>query len=249
MFEKICLDVVYMPSCSRKNFLVTAREDLSGWVESRALAKATSKAVAKFIWEDIVCRHGCFGRLVIDGGPENKKHVAEFTKRYGIDRVRVSAYNPQVNGMIERGHKPITEALARMTDGGIGNWVMNLPAVLLADRTTVHQPTGQTPFFMVYGREAVLPVELRYPTWRVLDWEKVKTRSELLAIQAQQLRMRDEDMEEAKLRKRRKRTEAKEVFDSLKQLRKTKIVAEDTVLRHNAKLELDRLTAKKLAYK
>ena len=62
--------------------------------------------------------------------------------------------------MVEWGHNPITEALAHMTDGGIGNWVTNLPAVLLAERTTVRQPTGQTPFYVVYGREAVLPVEL-----------------------------------------------------------------------------------------
>ena len=47
-----------------------------------------------------------------------------------------------------------------MTDGGIKKWVTNLAAVLLADQTTVHQPTGWMPFFIVYGREAVLPVEL-----------------------------------------------------------------------------------------
>ena len=70
---------------------------------------------------------------MVDGGPENKKHVAEFTRKYGIERVQVSAYHPQANGMVERGHNPIVEALARMTDGGIGNWVTNLPAVLLAD--------------------------------------------------------------------------------------------------------------------
>ena len=62
-----------------------------------------------------------------------------------------------------------------MMDGGKGNWVTNLLTVLLAECTTVHQPTGMTPFFMVYGREAVLPVEMRHPTWRVLEWEKVKT--------------------------------------------------------------------------
>jgi integrase-like protein len=75
MFHKIGLDVVHMPSSNGKNFLVTARDDLSWWVESRALAKATSEAVATFLWEDVVCRHGCFSRMIVDGGPENKKHV------------------------------------------------------------------------------------------------------------------------------------------------------------------------------
>ena len=101
--------------------------------------------------------------------------------------------------MVEWGHNPIIEALAHMTDGGIGNWVVNLSAVLLTDQMTIHQPTGWTPFSMVYGREAVLPVELWHLTWRVLDWERVKDRSELIAIWAEQLRLRDEDMEEVKL--------------------------------------------------
>ena len=106
--------------------------------------------------------------------------------------------------MVEWGHNPITEALACMTDGGIGNWVANLSAVLLADRMAIHQPTGWTPFFMVYGREAVLLVELWHLMWRVLDWERVKDRSELIAIWAEQLRLCDEDMEEVKFREQQK---------------------------------------------
>ena len=51
------------------------------------------------------------------------------------------------------------------------------------------------------------------------------------------------------MRKRRIRTEAKETFDSSRQLRQDVIQTRDTVLRHDAKLELDRSTAKKLAYK
>ena len=138
--------MVQMPPCEGKNYLVVAREDLSGWVEARALSNANSAAVAKFLWEDVVCRHGCFGRLVVDGGPENKGHVAAFTKKYGIERVQVSAYHPAANGMVERGHKPITDALAKLTDRGLSSWVKNLSIVLFADCTLVYQPTGRSPF-------------------------------------------------------------------------------------------------------
>ena len=166
--------------------------------------------------------------LVVNRGPENKKHVAEFMKWYGIKHVQVSAYHLQVNGMVEQGHNPITEALAHMTDGGIGNWVANLSVVLLADWMTIHQLTGWTPFFMVYGSEAVLLVELWHLTWRVLDWERVKDWSELIAIWAEQLRLCDEDMEEVKLQEWKKQSEAKEIFDGLKQLRNSEILVGDT---------------------
>src|SRR3981081_3424702 len=102
--------------------------------------------------------------------------------------------------MVERGHKPIVDALAKMTDGGLGNWVRNLSSVLFADRTTTHQPTGRTPFWVVYGREAVLPIELKFRTWRILEWEKVKDRAELLVLRSRQPQGRDEDLEEEQLR-------------------------------------------------
>jgi hypothetical protein len=100
--------------------------------------------------------------------------------------------------MVERGHKPIVDALAKLMDGGFGNWVRNLLSVLFADCTLVHQPTGKTPFWVVYRREAILPVELKFQTWRILEWEKIKNqdRAELLALRTRQLLGRDEDLEE-----------------------------------------------------
>ena len=61
--------------------------------------------------------------------------------------------------------------------------------------------------------------------------------------------MRDKNIEETRLWKQQKRTKAKKAFDNSKQLRKAKIVVGDIVLQHNAKLELDKLTTKKLVYK
>ena len=122
-WAKVGLDVVYMPPKEGKKFLVAARDDLSGWIEARAIGNANSLSVAKFLWEDVICRHGCFGRLIVDGGPENKDLVEELAERYGIKRVQVSAYHRQANGMIERGHKPIVDALSKMTNGGLGKCV------------------------------------------------------------------------------------------------------------------------------
>jgi hypothetical protein len=98
--------------------------------------------------------------------------------------------------MVERNHKPIVDALAKLTDGGLGNWVRNLPSMLFADYMSVHQPTGKSPFWVVYRREAVLPIELKFQTWRILEWAKVRDRTELLALRTRQLLGRDEDLEE-----------------------------------------------------
>lgn len=79
---------------------------------------------------DVISRHRSFGKLIIDGGSEKKDAVADLNQRYRVQRVVVSAHHPQVNGMIERGHKPIVNALSKMSGGRSTNWIRNLPAVL-----------------------------------------------------------------------------------------------------------------------
>ena len=46
-------------------------------------------------------------------------------------------------------------------------WVEELPSVLWAVRTTSTTSNKETPFFLVYGSEAMLPTELRHQSTRV----------------------------------------------------------------------------------
>ena len=62
-----------------------------------------------------------------------------------MKQVLVSAHNPQTNGMIERGHKPIMDLFSTISAKGRENWVRNLPSVLWADRSTLHTSTWLTP--------------------------------------------------------------------------------------------------------
>ncbi|KAK0216012.1 hypothetical protein IW262DRAFT_1276377, partial [Armillaria fumosa] len=56
-------------------YIVQAIERTILWPEARALKKQTSKAVAKFIYEEIICRFGCVPMFSFDGGSEFKGEV------------------------------------------------------------------------------------------------------------------------------------------------------------------------------
>ena len=98
------MDAVHIPISNGKSYLIVARDDISRWVEARALAKLSSETVAKFVYEDIIYRHGCFIYLSIDRGPENKSWLSVLTTKYKIKRTVISAYNSKGNRIVERGH-------------------------------------------------------------------------------------------------------------------------------------------------
>ena len=65
--------------------------------------------------------------------------------------------------MVERLNRTLCESLAKVKEID-EDWDIHIPAVLLAYRTKRHATTGYTPFQLVYGRQATLPIETIFPT-------------------------------------------------------------------------------------
>src|SRR5204863_7425765 len=143
-----------------------------------------SKNVAKFIYEEVICRHGCPKRIVMDGGAENMDLTKDLLEKHRIQGTVISAYHPQANGLVERGHDSITNALAKYDKA---HWIRYLPLALWADRISVRRSTGYSAFELIYGRECLLPVQLSIESWCLIDWEKVESREDLLMARMKQL--------------------------------------------------------------
>ncbi|XP_058747024.1 uncharacterized protein LOC131620014 [Vicia villosa] len=77
-----------------------------------------------------------------------------------------SVEHPQTNGQAEAANRVILRGLKRRLGEAKKAWVEELHKVLWAYRTTPHSSTGETPFRLTYGTEAVIPVEIREPSRR-----------------------------------------------------------------------------------
>ena len=71
--------------------------------------------------------------------------------------------------MLLQGLKP--RIFNRLNKFGV-RWLAELPAVLWSLRTTPSRATGYTPFFMIYGSEAVLPTDLDYGAPRIRAYDE-----------------------------------------------------------------------------
>nr|GEW36247.1 reverse transcriptase domain-containing protein [Tanacetum cinerariifolium] len=79
---------------------------------------------------------------------------------------------------ITDGQKPGGGIKARLGEGN-KNWVEELPHVLWAHRTMIKSSHGDTPFSLTYGSEAIIPAEIRMPTYRTATVDVVNNDEEL----------------------------------------------------------------------
>ena len=104
-FYQIGIDFVGpLPRTSNRNrYIIVAIDYFTKWPEAKPLLRATAEATSDFIYNEIICRHGCPTYLVSDRGTHfNNKIIEELTKKFEIKHLFSSPYHPQTNGLVER---------------------------------------------------------------------------------------------------------------------------------------------------
>ena len=90
------------------------------------------------------------------------------TEELQVQHKQSTAYNPQANGIVEAFNKILETALTKVCKTNRSDWDLKILAVLWAYRTTYKRLTGHTPFKLVYGKEAVMPMEYIVPSLHIV---------------------------------------------------------------------------------
>lgn len=197
LFQKVEVDGVHMGAGSGEyRYFVIARDDFSGWAEAKAMVKLDADSVWEWFWEDIICRWGpVLEYVVTDNGSEFEGEFDAQMRALPWPVKKSVPYNPQGHGMIERGHKPIFDALQKLSKWDRSSWQKFLPAVLYADRATTKRTTGYSPYELVLGCAPVLPFDAEFETWVYTNWRLPMTTSEILVQRTRQILRSDRDLE------------------------------------------------------
>jgi transposase InsO family protein len=125
-------------------------------MEALALANTAAAEVAAVLFSGWICRFGVPAIITSD-------RVAQFTSNIWISLCHLlqikhqptTAYHPQANGMEERLHRRLKDALC--AHGATSTWSAELPLVLLGLRSTPREDTNISPAQALYGTPLVLP--------------------------------------------------------------------------------------------
>ena len=160
-----------MGSCPKivgnKKYLLVSTDYFTKWVEAEPLANIRDVDAKRFVWKNIVTRFGVPHVLISDNGLQfNSKMFRKYCGKLGITNRYFTPAYPQGNGQAKAVNKVIVNGLKKRLDDAKGKWVEELPHVLWTYRTTPRRSTRETPFLMTYEAEAVIPLEIGFPTSR-----------------------------------------------------------------------------------
>ena len=172
-FEKWGIDFVgpIAPASryGQKRYILVATDYVTKWAEAATTKTDNATIVATFLYENIITRFGCPKELISDRGTHFINHtIAALTTKYEIKHRKTTPYHPRANGQTEKTNGILCKILTKTISGAGTDWNTKLFAALWAYRTAYKVTTNATPFQLVYGQEAILPIELEVPSLRIV---------------------------------------------------------------------------------
>jgi hypothetical protein len=81
------------------------------------LRQENAKSLARFIVNNLIYCWGMLLEIVTDNGSAFVKAMEYLTKHYHINHIHISGYNLRANGIVERSHFDVRQALFKACDG------------------------------------------------------------------------------------------------------------------------------------
>jgi hypothetical protein len=146
--------------------VLVAIDKFTKWIKYKPIAMLTTDRVVTFIC-DILHHFGFPNTIIIVLGSNFHSHEFwDFYERSSIEVKYVSVAHPRANGQVKRANGLILDGLKKRlydeNNKNGGKWINEISLVVWGLRTQPNKATGQSPFFLVYGSEAILPADMMW---------------------------------------------------------------------------------------
>ena len=160
-FEMLSIDYIELDRCKggyRYGLVVV--DHFTRFCQFYATRKMSSQAAAEKIFNEFILHWGFPSRIHHDlGGHFNSKLFKELHRLAGIKASNTTPYYPQGDGQCERLNRTLVNMMKTLSAKEKADWKSHLPKLAYAVNSTWNKTTGYSPHYLMFGRDAVLPID------------------------------------------------------------------------------------------
>ncbi|XP_072036114.1 uncharacterized protein [Amphiura filiformis] len=163
-FQRVSVDILGpLPiTTSGNRYVLCFTDHCTRWPILVPLKVTNASTIARAFYDNVICVHGCPETLLSDRGTNFlSKIVLEVCRIMRTQKLNTSSYHPQCNAIQERYNAVILDTISHYVNDFHTDWDQYITAIQFAYRTTpAENSVGFSPFFLLYGREARLPLDV-----------------------------------------------------------------------------------------
>ncbi|GKV21559.1 hypothetical protein SLEP1_g31529 [Rubroshorea leprosula] len=149
-------------------YILVATDYFSKWAEAVPLREVKKENVVDFIRVNIIYRYGVPRYIITDNGkPFSNSLMDKLCSKFKFAQHFSSMYNAVANGLAKAFNKTLCNLLKKVVSKSKPDWHERIGEALWANQTTHRTPTKATLYSLVYGVEAVLPLECQIPSLKI----------------------------------------------------------------------------------
>ena len=168
-----------------KHILVVT-DHFTRYAQCYVTSNQTATTVADQVVNEYFTNYGWPDKILTDRGTSFEnilfKEICDLAK---VKKLRTSSYHPQTNGQCETFNKTLINMLGTLPGSAKKNWQEWVPTLVHAYNCTTSSVTGFSPYFLIYGRQPKLPIDIEYGVTLPDSYSDCKTYADKLECRLQ----------------------------------------------------------------
>ena len=165
--ELVCVDylTLEMSKGGYENIFLVITDHFTRYAQAISTRNQTAKTTADALFHHFIVHYGIPQKLHSDQGPQFESNIIqELCKLMGISKTRTTPYHPMCNGLTEKFNSTLLKMLGTLENHQKQDWKSYVAPLVHAYNSMKQATTGQSPFFLMFGREPRLPIDLMFGT-------------------------------------------------------------------------------------